>query len=211
MAQKSLRLDIDGVLVRDRSLLDHVTENCVKYVKSKIPDCKDPWATNRTLYLAHGHTARGLQVVHGVDTRDFNSKVYNKKLMNHLSYFLSSEEYQMDAERVYNLTNEGWNVSLFTNAPWIWAHRVGLSIGDSIKIKCPGNPADSPLKPEVEAYVFPFDHMNVIVDDSLKNLGTARNLTHWKCIHFTDQKEKGLWCPQVSSIEEMCSFVKNIS
>ena len=56
---KTLLLDIDGVVIRDKPLLDHVKNNCVAYVKEKLPKCKDPQETNRVLYLANGHTARG--------------------------------------------------------------------------------------------------------------------------------------------------------
>ena len=38
MAFKSLLLDIDGVVVRDKLLLSHVKENCVNYVASKLPE-----------------------------------------------------------------------------------------------------------------------------------------------------------------------------
>jgi hypothetical protein len=208
---KSLRLDIDGVLIRDKALLEHVQHNCVKYVRAKLPECKDPYATNHVLYLAQGHTARGLQKVFKVDVSDFNQKVYDKPLLRHLTEVIDTADFQYEAAQIHELTREGWNVSLFTNAPWVWASRVGLAIGDNISIKCPGNPADSPLKPEVEAYVFPFDHLNVMVDDSLKNLGTARYLTNWKCVHFTDHKDPTLWCPQVDSIWELCLLARLIT
>jgi hypothetical protein len=147
-----------------------------------------------------------------VDTRDFNAKVYDKSLLNHLSDVLASQEVQEDARQIHELTQEGWNVTLFTNAPWVWAHKVGLAIGDTVGVRCPGNPAESPLKPEPEAYFsFPNDHLNVMVDDSLKNLGTARYLSNWKCVHFTEgPKEPSLWCPQVQSIWEMCLLARSI-
>jgi FMN phosphatase YigB (HAD superfamily) len=207
---KSLRLDIDGVFIRDKELLEHVQHNCVQYVRTKLPDCKDPVKTNNTLYLVHGHTARGLQVGYEVNVNDFNSKVYDKNLLHHLGYVLSTQQVQDEAAQIHELTRQGWNVTLFTNAPWVWAHKVALAIGDNIIIKCPGSPSESPLKPEVGAYIFPFEHTNVMVDDSLKNLGTARYLTNWKCIHFNEgPKDNNLWCPQVNSISEMCSLLRS--
>lgn len=188
MSLKALRLDVDGVLVRDRLLLEHVKDNCVNYVRAKLPDCKDPRETNRLLYLAHGHTARGLQTVFKVDVKDFNTKVYDRHLMDHLATVLSSYEFQSEAQEIHNLTREGWTVSLFTNSPWIWAYKVALAIGDNVNVRCGGNPTDSPLKPDPEAYLFNPNHMNVFVDDSLKNLGTARYMPNWKCVHFTDQR-----------------------
>jgi FMN phosphatase YigB (HAD superfamily) len=207
---KSLLLDVDGVLVRDRLLMDHVKENCVNYVRAKIPDAKDPRATNRALYLGYGHTARGLEKKYGIDTRDFNAKVYDKSLMNHLYEVLASDEFQREAADVHSLTREGWKLRLFTNSPWIWAAKVAIAIGDDVSIRCPGNPCDSPLKPEVEAYIFPFDSLNVMVDDSLNNLRTAQYMSNWKCVHFTDKKEHDVWCPQVQNIQELCTLVRTI-
>ena len=208
---KSLRLDIDGVLIRDKALLEHVQHNCVKYVRAKLPECKNAEETNRLLYLAHGHTARGLERVFKIDTHDFNQKVYDKSLMRHLADVIDTADFQYEAAQIHELTREGWKVSLFTNAPWVWAAKVGIAIGDNIGIRCPGNPMESPLKPEPEAYMFAHQHLNVLVDDSLKNLGTARFLTNWKCVHFTDHKDPTLWCPQVDSIWELCLLARSIT
>lgn len=210
MAFKSLLLDIDGVLVRDKELLNHVRKNCVSYVKAKLPDCKDPAEANRLLYLSSGHTARGLQHGFGVDVSDFNKKVYNKNLIDHLASVLAEPNFQDEAAQIHELTRDGWAVTLFTNAPWIWASKVGLAIGDEVYVRCSGNPMETPLKPEAEAYKFPVHHLNVMVDDSLKNLGTARFLPNWKCVHFTDKKEHNMWCPQVESVWELCLLVRSI-
>ena len=211
MAGKSLLLDIDGVIVRDRLLMAHVKENCVSYVRAKLPEAKDHREANRLLYLGYGHTARGLQKGFGVDTRDFNKCVYTKPLMDHLAKVLETDEFQKEAAEIHSLTRDGWNIRLFTNAPWIWAARVAWAIGDDVEIKCPGNPFESPLKPEAEAYRMPVSETNVVmVDDSLKNLGTARYLTDWTCVHFTEEeKNSSVWCPQVQSIWEMCMFLRS--
>lgn len=213
MAFKTLILDIDGVLVRDKALLGHVRDNCVAYVQSKLPESKTAKETNRLLYLSHGHTARGLQQVFGIDTSDFNKKVYDRKLMDHLWSVLSSTEFQEDAKEIHDLTNRGWNVTLFTNAPQIWADATAMAIGDNISYKCPGpDVTKSPLKPEAEAYKqFGTHHLNVYVDDSLKNLGTARWLPNWKSVYYNDgPKDHHLWCPTVSSIWETMLFVNTI-
>lgn len=205
-----LRLDIDGVLVRDKNLLQHVKRNCELYVAKKLPECKSPRHTNSLLYSRYGHTARGLERVFQVDTRDFNSKVYDKPLLNHLAEVLATPQFQKEAEMVHQLSAEGWKLSLFTNSPWVWAYRVALAIGDNVTIKCPGNPADSPLKPEVEAYIFK-DGLNIMVDDSLKNLDTARYLANWKTIHFTESPAHGALDTQVTSIAEMCEEIRKCS
>lgn len=209
---KVLLLDIDGVIVRDRNLMKHLGTNCANYVRMKLPDCKDPAETSRLLYLGYGHTARGLERGFNVDTRDFNSRVYDNSILDHLAHVLASDEFQAEAAEVHSLTRDGWKLKLFTNAPWVWAHKVALAIGDDVNIRCSGNPSETPLKPEAEAYMFSPHNLNVMVDDSLKNLSTARFLSGWKCFHFTEEpKNHGMWCPQVSSIHELCDVVKNIS
>lgn len=205
---KTLLLDVDGVLVRDRRLLEHVHTNCVNYVRAKLPDAKDSHVTNNLLYLVHGHTARGLEKAFGVDTSDFNKSIYTKKLLSHLAEVLTTETFQKEAAEINNLSREGWNISLFTNAPWIWAVKVATAIGDDVAIRCAGNPHESPLKPEAAAYMFHTEGPTVFVDDSLKNLGTARYLENWRCIHFTEGPfDKNVWCPQVGTISDL---VKNL-
>ena len=108
-----LLLDVDGVIVRDRLLFAHVKHNATRYVEKKLPDCKDPAAVNRTLYLAHGHTARGLQNSFGIDASDFNDFVYDKSLMAHLHEVLGKEEFVRDAASIHELTQKGWEVTLF--------------------------------------------------------------------------------------------------
>lgn len=207
MAFKSLVLDIDGVLVRDKLLMCHVNDNCVKYVASKLPESKDPREVNRILYLAHGHTATGLNTAFKIDVSDFNEKVYDASLMEHLASVISEPKFQEEAEQIHDLTESGWNITLFTNAPEIWAKPVALAIGDVVNIKCP-----KALKPSVEAFKdFPAHHTHVYVDDSLKNIGAARGLPNWHPVHFFDgPMDHNLWCPTIGSIWEMCMYVNSV-
>ena len=187
---KSLLLDIDGVVLRDRVLMNHVKENCVRYVASKLPWCKHPHETNRVLLLGSGHTARGLATVFQVDTSDFNEKVYDKPLMNHLVEVIYGSEFQKEAKKIHELTEKDWRVTLFTNAPLEWAVPVGLAISDNVSINCTGS--QSALKPDASRYTqFPSHMTHVYVDDSLKNLGTARWLPNWKPVFFNEDAVEG--------------------
>jgi FMN phosphatase YigB (HAD superfamily) len=207
MAVKSLLLDIDGVLVRDKLLLAHVQDNCVKYVRAKLPEAKNPRDVNRVLYMKHGHTARGLSKAFQVDTSDFNEKVYDKRLMDHLAEVIYGTEFQLEAKEISEFTKKGWNVTLFTNAPAIWGDRVARAISDQVYLRCPGdNIMTSHIKPEARAYAdFSRVQTHVFVDDSLKNLATARWLHNWHPIHFGD--ESNTWCPTIGSIWELCMFL----
>jgi FMN phosphatase YigB (HAD superfamily) len=205
---KSLLLDIDGVLVRDKALLNHVKDNCVQYVRHKLPEAKEPENVNKILYLAHGHTARGLRDTFRIDTSDFNEKVYDRRLLDHLSEVIYGTEFQKEAEEIHGLVKNGWNVTLFTNSPSVWALPVARAISDDINVQC----SPTWLKPEAEAYrYFPVNMQHIFVDDSLKNIGTSRWLPNWTSVYFNadDHKDPKLWCPTVGSIWEICLFVNS--
>jgi hypothetical protein len=208
-----LLLDVDGVLVRDRLLFTHVKHNASLYVEKKLPNCKEPAAVNRTLYMAHGHTARGLKNAFGIDASDYNEFVYDKSLMAHLKEVLEKETFMRDAEVINGLTQRGWEVTLFSNAPYEWVHPVSIAINDTIKIRCPGpDLTKSYLKPDVNFYK-EFDTCKgyYYVDDSLKNLGTVRNWPNWRPILFTEtEKDPRLWCRQVGSIPELAQILSGL-
>ena len=213
MAFKSLLLDIDGVILRDRLLLEHVNDNCARYVAAKLPDCKNPRETNRVLYLGYGHTARGLSTCFQVDTHDFNEKVYDRPLMDHLAEVIYGTDFQLEAKELHELTEKDWKVTLFTNSPIEWAVPIGRAISDNIFIDCAGhNIATTFLKPEAIRYTsFPKHMTHLYVDDSLKNLGTARWLPNWHCVHFNEgPKDHHMWCPQISSINELVMYVNSV-
>ena len=210
---KSLLLDIDGVLIRDKLLLEHVKDNCVRYVAAKMPECKDPRETNRVLMLGHGHTARGLSSCFQIDTRDFNEKVYDRNLMNHLADVIYGTDFQLEAKELHELTEKDWKVTLFTNSPIEWAVPIGRAISDNVYIDCSGhNVNTTSLKPEIMRYLqFPSHMTHLFVDDSLKNLGTARSLSNWHPMYFNEgPKEHNLWCPQISSIWELVLYVNSV-
>ena len=214
MAFKSLVLDIDGVLIRDRRLLAHVQHNCVRYVAKKLPECKDPAYTNKILYATAGHTARGLQNSFGIDTSDFNREVYDRPVRDRLWEVLSGSQFQEEAKEIYDLTQNGWRVTLFTNAPIEWAGEVARAIGDDVYVVCPGtNVVESPLKPEGRAYTdFAKHHSHIFVDDSLTNLVTARWMPNWHPVHFNPEKNDPVdWCPTIGSIWELGLFVNSAS
>lgn len=210
---KSLLLDIDGVLIRDKALLKHVKDNCVQYVRHKLPTAKDPENVNKVLYLAHGHTARGLRDTFQVDTTDFNEKVYDRRVLNHLAEIIYGSEFQQEAKEIHDLVKNGWNVTLFTNSPSVWALPIARAISDEINVHCPHSSLERTwLKPEAEAYrYFPINMQHIFVDDSLKNIGTARWLPNWKCVYFNevDEKDHKLWCPTVGSIWEICLYANS--
>lgn len=211
MASKILALDIDGVLIRDKLLLEHVRDNCVAYVHKKLPECKNPRETNRVLYLATGHTAKGLREKFSIDTRDFNKTVYDRRLMDHLYSVIHGSEFQQEAKEIWDLTHKGWNIALFTNAPKEWAWPVADAIGPAVTVRCPSDDFEV-FKPDARAYQWlPEKSACLYVDDSLKNLGTIRWVPRWQPVHFMEgQKDSKPWCPTIGSIWELGLMVNSV-
>jgi hypothetical protein len=148
-----------------------------------------------------------------VDTSDFNEKVYDKRLMEHLAEVIYGTEFQQEAKQIHELTEKDWKVTLFTNSPVEWAVPIGRAISDNVYIDCAGHDASkTPLKPEATRYVKYSKHMtHLFVDDSLKNLGTAKYMPNWHPVYFNEgPKEDRLWCPQISSIWELVMYVNSV-
>ena len=203
---KSLLLDIDGVLIRDKLLLEHVKDNCVQYVRTKLPECKDPRQVNSILYKTYGHTAHGLMRGFQIDASDFNEKVYDNNLLDHLARVLYSEPFRTEAETIHKFTEEGWNVTLFTNSPAQWAIPVARAISDRVYVVY--SDLETGFKPEAKVYSqFSKEYTHVFVDDTLLNLATARWLQNWVPVHFNETgKQNGLF-PVVSSIQDLENWI----
>lgn len=202
----TLLLDIDGVLIRDTVLLGHVKSNIIRYVHKKLPGHGNPQTLNNLLYRSYGHTAVGLKKEYGIDTRDFDERVYTPQVLDHLDDFLETSEFQNDAEIVRNILNIGWNVELFSNAPLVWSEPVKYAI-DQVRVKNNGVYE----KPKIESYL-QFDPSNryVFVDDKICNLLPTLFLDNWKQIHFT--RDRGSeFMTSVSSMEELFKKIQLLS
>jgi hypothetical protein len=199
-----LLLDVDGVLIRDKPLLNHVKDNVSRYVQHKLPGVQNPARVNRILYRQYGHTGRGLFDAFGIDTRDFTKTVYDKKLMSHLWEVLSSNDFQLDAMNIHEMCQE-YEVRLFSNSPLVWTLPIASAISDCITV----SPQSFFLKPDPRAYVkFPHNRVKYFVDDSVPNLRTANYLYNWKCIHFGLSGTKEF--PSVQSIPALEFFLSSV-
>jgi hypothetical protein len=181
---KTLLLDVDGVLVRDRFLMNHLSDNIESYVRAKVPHSKNPRALNATLYKKYGHTSIGLNKVFDIDASDFDRCVYNRQLIDHLWSVLSGTEFQRDAELIHEIASRGdWKVSLFSNAPLSWTMPVSQAISDYIGVS-----DHEYLKPQGLAYAgFPPHDMYLFVDDKVENLRPVKELANWRPVHFCEE------------------------
>jgi hypothetical protein len=197
MAFKSLLLDVHGVVLRDRELLDHVNTNCVAYVQKKVPLSKNPPETARLLCAAYGHATKGLQKVYGVDTSDFVDEVYDKHLMSHLQAVVCGTEFQSDAAIIHGLSHmHDWKVSLVTNAPLRWTQCIKNAIGDVYTVS-------------KDSAVYPEHHVHLYVDDSPEHVEQKLLLPNWNPILFTDTKTTTSPYIQVRSFEELLMYINS--
>jgi hypothetical protein len=180
-----LLLDVDGVLIRDKLLTKHIEYNINQYVKTKLPSAKNPGLIRSVLYRRYGHTGHGLKKSFGIDTSDFDQKIYDKNLMDHLWEYMESKQFKDDAEDIHRLIQQdGWDVTLFSNAPERWTRPVALAIDSRVDI----TPDDECLKPDARAYSqFDLYKKYIFVDDSIQNLMTPSFYPNWTCIHFSDK------------------------
>lgn len=181
---KTLLLDVDGVLVRDRLLFSHLKDNAANYVRLKVPHSKDPRSLNATLFKKYGHTAIGLNKAYGIDASDFDRYVYDRRLIDHLWSVLSGTEFQQEAEIVHEIASRGdWKVSLFSNAPPVWTVPVSQAISDLVGIS-----ELEYLKPQGLAYAhFSPNDMYLFVDDKVENLRPVKDLVNWRPVHFCEE------------------------
>jgi hypothetical protein len=204
----NLLLDIDGVLVRDKKLFKHLDNNILRYVQQKVPACKNPLGLNKALYKTFGHTAVGLQRVFKVDASDFDQRVYDKDLMNHLWDVLSGSEFQQEAEIINEISKSGWDVTLFSNSPLMWSTPVRQAISFDIN-----NFKDGLyLKPDVRAYTSSFSlrERYLFIDDTVANLRTAETLPNWKPIQFSSEPSKEfITIGSVWEIGLMCETIRH--
>ena len=204
---KNLLLDVDGVMIRDRLITQHLEHNINSYVAKKLPMARNIHMIRTMLFNRYGHTGRGLQKAFCINTSDFDSEVYDKSLLNHLYGYIDTPMFRDDAEDIHNLIErDGWNVTLFSNAPVEWVAPVALAIDHRVNV-----PTDRLLlKPESGSYgQFPRNQKYIFVDDMISNLLTPSLLPNWKCIQFAD-KPTGSFL-NVRSIWELTLMLNTIS
>lgn len=178
-------LDVDGVIVKDYALLDHMKNNVVRYVSKKLPGLKKPHNVNKLIYSKYGHTAIGLSAEFNVDTRDFDEFVYDKYLIAHLEDYLdSNEEFERDANTIRTICDSGMSVSFFSNSPLVWTEPIRLKIDERIH-----NNGEY-RKPKLESYLrFGKEEHFVFVDDRIENLKPVLFLENWTPIYFSNFRE----------------------
>lgn len=200
MTKSLLLLDIDGVLIRDRVLLDHVKNNIVRYVSKKMPGTKKPAHLNNLLYKAYGHTGIGLREEYGIDTRDFDDYVYNRYLIAHLCDYIQNDlTFKKDSFFVRNMCHRGQKIAFFSNAPPNWTE----PIRDAIDLRIQNTQGN--LKPKIESYLKFDSNKNIVfVDDKIENLIPPLMLENWTPIHYNGNSQQ---LKNIHDIQEICRYL----
>ena len=136
MANKTVLLDVDGVIFHNKPMLNIVKQRITKYVQKhvehqskKTVSESDASLLTETLYKRYGHTLRGLCAVYGkadhLSVEEFNDYVYSKHtirmLSMHLFYSADVERQKKDAQTFVALCGDkGYPVGILSNAPLQW-------------------------------------------------------------------------------------------
>jgi hypothetical protein len=195
---KTLLLGVNGVLVRNQVLLDHVKHNTIQYMSEKLPREKNPHKLASELTRIYGNVSAGLQVEYGMKTRDFVSHVYDYHLLGHLDDFIDySQEFRHDADIIRKLIDIGWDVELLSNSPFVWSEPVKYGIDRKMR-----NTLYE--KPVIDMY-HKFDPCKeyIYVDSKLCNLLPTAYFDNWSHIHFSENGKEFNFLDGVSSVDEL--------
>jgi FMN phosphatase YigB (HAD superfamily) len=137
--------DIDGVIVRDKALLNRVGHNCTSFVQriSKSPlELNKAYQINYKLYKNHGHTLRGIYQSPEYDNdkkqrlhKLFVEHVYDRYIYHDLHTYLASSAFTEHSAHFADIcdmcASNGISVGILSNAPNDWCEIVLSAIKSS--------------------------------------------------------------------------------
>jgi len=233
----ALLIDVDGVLLRDKGLLNYVSNKCVSFVRKysnpKLATYNEAKLVNKSLYSNYGHTLRGMHKVWQKEYQEdslqqlylesynaFNDIVYDSDSIDNLHSYMKSVEFFEQSQKIVELCLECKSkdipVMMFSNAPFKWCEPVAMKLeniyGEGIfqDIITPGNIAFHPYlhKPDKQLYV----NVEEQVQQSLQ--GSSKTKT--KLIFVDDTMinlipviNNPVWEPIIYGMEDESEHTKN--
>ncbi len=211
---KVLLLDVDGVILHHKYVLNKVSNNIVQYCAKELDlPTQEALQMNKLLYTEYGHSYRGLRKVfhYHKPIHHFNTVVYNRDVVQDVLDTANQKDTQQYTQYIHmqqmilKCLNEGVPVYLFTNAPLLWCKAVlsasGLDkfIPDENVLSCDHDvmlsyDADGfkpvyPVYETVERYVQYRERLNdpifMFVEDSFKNLIPVIGDASWFPIYLS--------------------------
>jgi FMN phosphatase YigB (HAD superfamily) len=233
MNRFALLVDVDNVLVSNKTLNKKVRANYSQFVKNITgrPITLDiACARTDNLCYAYGHPLRGIYSRYGArDTQvgDFFIKeVYTDTLYRDLEKYLLTPEFENHIsgfrEILQICTDHSVPVSIFSNSPYDWCKKVVNSIENVPYINdiysCEHHIAYPGLfKPDPEIYYNVENHIRmknmneikeiVYIDDSLLNLEAVQFNRLWKPVLFGEKSSN--FCPTVRDFNELKDLLIN--
>lgn len=177
MALRTLVLDFDGVIFRNKHATTLVNNKSIKFV-AKTMNCSYQYALqfHKCNFDNHGHTVHMLNSM-GYDTTlsDYNSYVFNAELWYDLEFIMTSQDEHNI--KLISQTNDKLNKKsvLFSNAPESWCKTIlsinGFSLDDLFEetFTCKDITTLKPNKSNYEKIESKYGNL-YFIDDSEVNL-----------------------------------------
>lgn len=222
VSPKALLLDVDGVVFRNRAVLNKVSDKVVKYVSKELNiDATEARLVNKALYGTFGHTYIGMRSVYGTtkSIHHFSQHVYDDELIHDLTSSIADDTIVKDSKSVRCLAEEckrkDIDLYLFSNAPHVWCSHV-LSVmhlstyipGENI-ITCDHEVFHKGLKPmnvvydTMLRYIFHKTHDDVsimFVDDTFMNHVPILCDPHWRPVYVNNVSDAKISTRRIQTI-----------
>ena len=224
----ALLLDVDGVVYRNRVILDKVSQNVVKYVSQELhTDLDTAKKINNMLYGTFGHTYTGMRATYGMNKSmaHFTRHVYTDELLHAVSSNANDHIMINDSIAVRSLAEEckrkDIELFLFSNAPFTWCSRI-LSVMQLDRYVSTENIISSDhdllcsrVKPDPHAYdnVYKYimhkyhdDVVCMMVDDSFINLAPLLGVPHWRPVFVNNMNDLTMttkWLDTIHNLAEL--------
>ena len=204
----TLLLDFDGVMLKDKSLMNYQLRRSAKFVQkhSYLPlsVCEK---INAQYYPHFGHTVMMINKLFNKNTtlEEYNDFVFASDRLQRLNklYTKEAQAHLSDFEKIFeyaNTNNMSWFI--FTNAHRDWVKNFTSFDDDKLIWPC----TLDVLKPKLAAYdrvesMFSANEKFIFVDDSRGNLLIPEHRPNkWKPIHFTKEDTAETLLHQISNI-----------
>lgn len=199
---KTLLLDFDGVILRNKSIEKHLIKKIEKFSQRylKITNSDLASSINRQIYSTSGHTLIGLQNFGcPVSLRDFNDEIYN---IDYHSLYQLNYDNKMENDILSLRKLKSWcddrkiKIFIFSNSPDIWCRSfLDLMSSEFKNIEILNNFNSSFfLKPQDSFYNYIEKIINTdliyFVDDKWINFNPVFSKNKWVNIFFSDQCHK---------------------
>lgn len=198
--QKTLLLDIDGVLFRNKAAAQHIKHKAIRYVQKVIPrdlTYNEASKFNNYLYTYFGHTNRGLKhfINNKYTYKEFNDYIYNNDSMILLKHFIDKDtmlDRVKDNLDKFRYIFPDIDIYIYTNAPLQWSYPICQKINSQYFTEDKILDLGEFVKPDREAYEIVEERIQgkiYFVDDQLINHIPIMHKTNWTSILWGEDYE----------------------